>query len=427
MEMWVLGKVGRSFPYGHQPQAPVRGTSAAALISVRPGLGYGKAAGLHRRHRPFPGAAAAENRNRGPSAHARTARTAPARSAPPPVQPSARPGRSQRALAGRAVTSPSRPLPDPNERERAARVAPTPPLPLHRPAAGPIRALAAPRPRPRSVTSRNRPRWQSGPTNQRPRARPPRPRSRVSAPPPLRAPPLAKRRRWRRSPVLSVRAAAPPGARRHGVCCGGSRVQHPPRHRLLQGGHGQSGGREGVTSADTGPAGARHPRDAEPGRPRRHRPPARLAGAGRSPGAPVRVPGLTRAVRGNGAGPAGAAPFAPGSPEPLPAGCRALRSRGAAAGPEKKVKAGGVGAAIPSPLGVGGGHGGHAGGGGRPAPAPCGPAGLPGPPPAGVAAAGHSLPPPPASRPSRSAPLAPVAACGCAPGGDAARSGSRLA
>uniref|UniRef100_A0A674H6W3 Nicotinamide phosphoribosyltransferase n=1 Tax=Taeniopygia guttata TaxID=59729 RepID=A0A674H6W3_TAEGU len=54
-------------------------------------------------------------------------------------------------------------------------------------------------------------------------------------PAPSPRPPPVKRRRWRRSPILSVRAAAPPGARRHGVRCGGSRVQHPPRHRLLQG------------------------------------------------------------------------------------------------------------------------------------------------------------------------------------------------
>lgn len=115
----------------------------------------------------------------------------PLASAPPPVRRSARrllqPEGARRPRG--YVTGPA--PPKPNERERAARDAPSRPLPLHRPAAGPIGAPRRLGPAPFAVTSGNRPRWQGGPTNQSPRARPPRPRSRVSAPPPLSVlPPL---------------------------------------------------------------------------------------------------------------------------------------------------------------------------------------------------------------------------------------------
>lgn len=79
------------------------------------------------------------------------------------------------------------------------------------------------------------------------------------------------------------------------------------------------------------------------------------------------------------------------------------------------MKAGGVGAAIPPPLGAGSAMAGtREAGATRPRASP-GPAGLPGPRPAGVgegarvATAEQSLLPSPGSRPSRPAPLAPVA------------------
>lgn len=376
---------------------------------------------------PFPGAAGAatEKRKRGPRARAH-------RPYPPqphrPLSPARAAGHGQRALAGRAVTSPSRPRPDPNERERAARDAPLPPLPLQ----GRRRDQSEPPPSPGPSPPRGDVTEPPSVAERRSQSAPPRagpvPCFRPApslALPPLQAPAVAAQPGSVRAGGGGSRGSATWSALWRGPSSTFSSPPTPTRWARTVGRAGERGSPLWVPD----PPGARHPRGAEPGRPRRHGPPARLAEAGRSAGAPVRVPGLTRAVRG------GAAEAWPGLPlSPPAAPSRSRRVPGAAqpgggGGARKESESGRGGRRHPSASGRGGrpwrarGRRGPPGPEHRPAPPGCPPPAL-----AGVregaqvAAAGQSL-----LRPSRFAPLAPVAGCGCVPDGDAARSGNWLA